>query len=94
MQSTSEQMEAGYKKIYRWCQFELRQYTREGQLDVSPTMREAMLRLRERSSMFRYDLFPSFPLFLFLTDTDQIAMSSRLSRIHAPPRSSKPSWTP
>lgn len=53
MKATSEQMEAGYKKLYRWVQFELRQFTREGQLDVSATLREALRRLRDRHSMFR-----------------------------------------
>jgi hypothetical protein len=52
MATTSDQMETGYKKIHRWCQFEFRQYTREGQLEVSPIMREAILRLRQRPALF------------------------------------------
>ena len=52
MAVTSEQMEGGYKKIHRWCQFEFRQYTREAQLEVSPVMREALRRLRQRPALF------------------------------------------
>lgn len=51
MAMTSEQMENGYKKIHRWCQFEFRQYTREGQLEVSPVIREAVKRLRRRPGL-------------------------------------------
>ncbi|KAK8861721.1 hypothetical protein IAR55_002544 [Kwoniella newhampshirensis] len=54
MAATSDQMESGYKKIHRWCQFEFRQYTRETQLEVSPIMREAVRRLRERPALL-YD---------------------------------------
>ena len=46
-------MEAGYKKIYRWCQFEFRQYTKEGHLEVGPVMREAVKRLQARPALFR-----------------------------------------
>ncbi|ODN77170.1 hypothetical protein L202_05695 [Cryptococcus amylolentus CBS 6039] len=51
MTSTSEQLEAGYTKIHRWCQFEFRQYTRETHLEVSPIMRKAIVRLRDRPSL-------------------------------------------
>ena len=54
MRVTLEQQEQGYSKITRFCQFEVRQYTREGQLEVSDTMREAMKRLRSRNDLFRY----------------------------------------
>lgn len=53
MRVTLEQQETGYSKITRYCQFEVRQYTREGQLEVSDTMREAMKRLRGRDDLFR-----------------------------------------
>lgn len=51
MAATSAQMEAGYQKLHRWCQFEFRQYTREGQLEVSDVMREAMRRLKDRPAL-------------------------------------------
>jgi hypothetical protein len=51
MATTGEQMESGYKKIHRWCQFEFRQYTREGQLEVGPVMKEAVVRLRQRPAL-------------------------------------------
>ncbi|WWC86032.1 uncharacterized protein L201_000903 [Kwoniella dendrophila CBS 6074] len=53
MRATSDQMESGYKKIHRWCQFEFRQYTRETQLEVSPIMREGIRRLRERPPLLK-----------------------------------------
>jgi hypothetical protein len=57
MATTSEQMESGYKKIHRWCHFEFRQYTREAQLEVSPVMREAIRRLRQRPALFTWVAF-------------------------------------
>lgn len=53
MAATSEQMESGYAKLHKWCSFEFRQFTREGQLDVSPNLREAVKRLRQRPSLLR-----------------------------------------
>ncbi|WVF66103.1 hypothetical protein IAT40_000842 [Kwoniella sp. CBS 6097] len=53
MRATSDQMESGYKKIHRWCQFEFRQFTRETQLEVSPVMRDAVKRLRERPPLLK-----------------------------------------
>ncbi|OCF45140.1 hypothetical protein I317_00942 [Kwoniella heveanensis CBS 569] len=53
MRATSDQMESGYKKIHRWCQFEFRQFTREAQLEVSPVMRDAVKRLRERPPLLK-----------------------------------------
>ncbi|WWC66611.1 uncharacterized protein I206_100514 [Kwoniella pini CBS 10737] len=53
MRATSDQMESGYKKIHRWCQFEFRQFTRETQLEVSPVMREGIRRLRERPPLLK-----------------------------------------
>ncbi|KAK4686174.1 conserved oligomeric Golgi complex subunit 6, partial [Tremellales sp. Uapishka_1] len=53
MASTSAQMESGYNKIYRWLQFEFRQFTKEAQLEVSDVMREAVKRLGERPSLLR-----------------------------------------
>ncbi|WVQ77320.1 hypothetical protein IAR50_007004 [Cryptococcus sp. DSM 104548] len=51
MAATSEQLEVGYTKIHKWCQFEFRQYTRETHLEVSPIMRKAIVRLRNRPSL-------------------------------------------
>ncbi|WVW82047.1 hypothetical protein I302_104052 [Kwoniella bestiolae CBS 10118] len=53
MRATSDQMESGYKKIHRWCQFEFRQFTRETQLEVSPVMREGIRRLRDRPVLLK-----------------------------------------
>nr|KIR44060.1 hypothetical protein I312_06740 [Cryptococcus bacillisporus CA1280] len=51
MSVTSEQLESGYTKIHRYCQFEFRQFTRETQLEVSPVMRQAIHRLRDRPAL-------------------------------------------
>lgn len=51
MSLTSEQLESGYIKIHRYCQFEFRQFTRETQLEVSPMMRQAIRRLRDRPAL-------------------------------------------
>jgi hypothetical protein len=51
MAATSKQMEAGYKKVHRWCQFEISQFTKEGQLDVSPLLRQALQRLKSRPAL-------------------------------------------
>ncbi|ORX35318.1 putative intra-golgi transport-related protein [Kockovaella imperatae] len=51
MALTSEQMESGYKKIHRRCQFEFRQFTKEGHVEVSPVLREAIRRLRQRPAL-------------------------------------------
>lgn len=53
MAATSTQMEAGYNKIFRWCQFEFRQFTRETQLEVSGVMKEAVKRLNERPALLK-----------------------------------------
>jgi hypothetical protein len=54
MGATSKQMEAGYRKIHRWCQFEISQFTKEGQLDVSPLLRQALQRLKSRPALLEY----------------------------------------
>ncbi|WVQ92239.1 hypothetical protein IAS59_006048 [Cryptococcus gattii] len=51
MSVTSEQLESGYTKIHRYCQFEFRQFTRDTQLEVSPVMRQAIHRLRDRPAL-------------------------------------------
>ncbi|KAI0672834.1 oligomeric complex COG6 [Trametes maxima] len=49
--ATANQLEQAYDKIFRWCAFEFRQMGRDANLDVSPTMREAVRRLRERPEL-------------------------------------------
>ncbi|KAH7889181.1 oligomeric complex COG6 [Phlebopus sp. FC_14] len=48
MAATSSYLEQGYEKIYRWCAFEFRRIGRENQLEVGPTMVEAIRRLSQR----------------------------------------------
>ena len=54
MSSTSSNLEQAYEKIFRWCSFEFRQMGRDVQVEVSPTMREAVSRLRQRQELLRY----------------------------------------
>jgi conserved oligomeric Golgi complex subunit 6 len=54
MASTSSHLEQGYEKILRWCSFEFRQMGRDIQLEVSPSMREAVHRLRQRPELLTY----------------------------------------
>lgn len=54
MASTSSNLEQAYEKIFRWCSFEFRQMGREVQVEVSPTMCEAITRLRQRQELLRY----------------------------------------
>ncbi|KAH9901432.1 oligomeric complex COG6 [Cubamyces lactineus] len=49
--ATAAQLEQAYDKIFRWCCFEFRQMGKDASLDVSPTMREAVKRLRERPEL-------------------------------------------
>lgn len=51
MKATSEQMELGYKKLHRWCQFEFRQFTKEAQLEVSPLLRDALQKMKQRPAL-------------------------------------------
>ncbi|KAI0636596.1 oligomeric complex COG6 [Trametes polyzona] len=51
--ATAGQLEQAYDKIFRWCCFEFRQMGRDASLDVSPTMREAVKRLRERPELLK-----------------------------------------
>jgi hypothetical protein len=51
MASTSADLEQGYEKILRYCSHEFRQIGRDSQLEVSPGMREAVLRLRTRPEL-------------------------------------------
>ncbi|ORY21431.1 putative intra-golgi transport-related protein [Naematelia encephala] len=53
MALTSEQMESAYLKIHRWCLFEFRQFSKDAQLEVSPNLREAVRRLRDRPALLK-----------------------------------------
>lgn len=67
MAATSEEMEAGYKKIHRWCQFEFRQFTKDIQLEVSQVMQEAIQRLRARPNLLKSICFPTWLFLAALT---------------------------
>lgn len=64
MSSTSSNLEQAYEKIFRWCSFEFRQMGREVQAEVSPTMHEAITRLRQRQELLRYSLLNLKRIFL------------------------------
>ncbi|KAJ8080656.1 Golgi transport complex subunit 6 [Marasmius tenuissimus] len=51
MASTSSYLEQGYEKIFRWCSYEFLHIGRDVQLEVSPTMSEAVARLRKRPEL-------------------------------------------
>ena len=57
MSSTSSNLEQAYEKIFRWCSFEFRQMGREVQVEVSPTMRKGITRLRQRQELLRCSPF-------------------------------------
>ena len=50
MEYTSQHLEAGYSKIFKWCSFESRGFSKDV-LEVSSTMREAIQRLRQRPDL-------------------------------------------
>lgn len=81
MAATSKQMEAGYKKIHRWCQFEISQFTKEGQLDVSPLLRQALQRLKSRPALLEYVSYISVPN---LADSPAIFAKSSLPLANLP----------
>lgn len=56
MASTSSYLEQAFEKIVRWCSYEFRQIGRDGMLEVSPTMRESVRRLRKRAELLTYAL--------------------------------------
>ncbi|KAF8163792.1 oligomeric complex COG6-domain-containing protein [Crassisporium funariophilum] len=69
MASTSSNLEQGYEKILRYCSNEYRQVGRDSQLEVSPDMREAVLRLRKRPELLTEAL-------TFLSETRQATLLS------------------
>ncbi|KAM0789745.1 hypothetical protein ACM66B_006600 [Microbotryomycetes sp. NB124-2] len=50
MEYSSEQLEAGYTKIFKWCSFEARGFKKDV-LEVSSTMRAAIYRLKARPDL-------------------------------------------
>lgn len=53
MEATSHYLETGYQKIFRWCSFQVRGYTKDAVVEVSGTVREAMKRLKNRPDLFK-----------------------------------------
>ncbi|KAK0483339.1 oligomeric complex COG6 [Armillaria novae-zelandiae] len=51
MSSTLSYLEQGDEKIARWCSYEFRQIGHDAHLEVTPTMREAVRRLRQRQEL-------------------------------------------
>jgi hypothetical protein len=56
MTATSSYLEQGYEKLLRWTSNEFRQIGREMQVEVHPTLREAIKRLRKRPELLTYVL--------------------------------------
>ncbi len=54
MASTSSHLEQGYEKILRYCSAEFRNLGRDSQLEVTPGIKEAILRLRKRPELLTY----------------------------------------
>lgn len=69
MAATSSYLEQAYEKICRWCNFEFRQMGRDAQLDVTPSMREAVQRLKQRPELLSEALS-------YLSQTRQSALLS------------------
>ncbi len=71
MSSTLSYLEQGYEKIARWCSYEFRQIGRDAHLEVTPIMREAVRRLRQRQELLTCvsHLYQSF-LFLRIDGRD------------------------
>ncbi|KZW02874.1 oligomeric complex COG6 [Exidia glandulosa HHB12029] len=51
MATTAQLLEQAFQKLLRWCSFEFRQLGRDAMLEVSPTMREAVRRLRAQPAL-------------------------------------------
>jgi hypothetical protein len=51
MTATSSYLEHGYEKLLRWTSGEFRQIGREMLIEVTPTLREAIQRLRKRPEL-------------------------------------------
>ncbi|GBE81891.1 Conserved oligomeric Golgi complex subunit 6 [Sparassis crispa] len=51
MAATATYLEQAHEKVFRWCCSEFRHMGRDAQLEVSPVMREAVRRLRQRPEL-------------------------------------------
>ncbi|KAH7102756.1 oligomeric complex COG6 [Auriculariales sp. MPI-PUGE-AT-0066] len=51
MAMTAQMLEQAHQKLFRWCSFEFRQLGRDALLEVSPTMRETVRRLRAQPTL-------------------------------------------
>ncbi|CCL99987.1 uncharacterized protein FIBRA_02012 [Fibroporia radiculosa] len=69
LSTISGYLEQAYQKIFRWCGFEFRQMGRDTQLEVNPSMCEAVRRLRQRPELLTEAL-------TFLSQTRQTALLS------------------
>lgn len=74
MEYTSQHLEAGYSKIYKWCAFESRGFSKDA-LEVSTTMRSAISRLKARPHLLTFVPSPS----PFLLETDDRPCSEILT---------------
>jgi hypothetical protein len=50
MESTAQNLEAGYQKLFKWASFQVRGYTKDA-LEVAPTTRVAIQRLKARPDL-------------------------------------------
>ena len=64
--TTSGYLEQAYDKIFRWCSFEFRQMGRDALLEVDPSMREAVRRLRRRPELLAYARRSLLPRYITL----------------------------
>ena len=103
MSSTSSNLEQAYEKIFRWCSFEFRQMGREVQVEVSPTMHEAITRLRQRQELLRYYPYlqrnlPSLMLITHVQRSPSVPLTKSTNgptqRVYKRPHSWRPWWTP
>ena len=58
MEYTSQHLDAGYSKIFKWCSFESRGFSKDT-LEVTPTMRSAIGRLKSRPDLLACVAFAS-----------------------------------
>lgn len=59
MEYTAQHLDAGYTKIFKWCSFESRGFSKDA-LEVSGTMRAAISRLKARPDLLE-SVYPSPP---------------------------------
>lgn len=52
MEYTSQNLTAGYTKIFKWCSFECRGFSKDA-LELSSTMKEAVRRLKNRPELLK-----------------------------------------